>query len=112
MSGRGPARTATGSRSLVQFFTASAVVVVRACGPGPLARYGRMKCARQGLRCGGWYQILAGCGLFDAVMDVVRNADCGNVRGLAVRDVVREKRRAEVVIFTKNARKLKMMKMF
>ena len=55
---------------------------------------------------------MAGCGLFDAVMDVVRNADCGNVRGLAVRDVVREKQRAEVVRFTKNARKLKMMKMF
>lgn len=54
---------------------------------------------------------MAGCGLFDAVMDVVRNADCGNVRGLAVWDVVREKRRAEVVRFTKNARKLKMMKM-
>lgn len=39
--------------SLVQFFTESTVVVVGACGLEALARYGRLKCARQDLRCEG-----------------------------------------------------------
>ena len=46
------------------------------------------------------------------MFDVVWNPDYGNVRGFVVRYVVRGKRRTKVVIFSKNVKKLKKIKMF
>ena len=46
-----------GGGSLIQFATAITVVVVGERGLVRMARYGRLKCARQDLRCGGCDQI-------------------------------------------------------
>lgn len=62
---------AVGDWSLIQFFTAITVVAVGELGLVRLARYGRLKCARQDLRCGGCGQKLVWYGMFDAVSDVV-----------------------------------------
>ena len=60
-----------GDWSLIQFFTAITVVAVGERGLVRLARYGRVKCARQDLRCGVCDQKLVWYGMFDAVSDVV-----------------------------------------